>query len=61
MQDNTPADVRLLASLPPSTVAEAITLLTCTWEVLGSNLDRDTDYPYLGFSFDVEENAGMIP
>jgi hypothetical protein len=57
MLDNTPVDVQLLASLPSSKVAEAIRLLIYLREVLGSNLSRDIGYPYLGFSFDLDEIA----
>jgi hypothetical protein len=31
--------------------APAVTLLTCTWEVPGSNLDYGTTNPYWGFSW----------
>jgi hypothetical protein len=53
--------VQLSANLPPSKMAQAITLLTCIRVVIGSNIGRDTDYPYLDFTLDVDGNAGMIP
>jgi hypothetical protein len=33
----------------PSKLTEAVMLLTCIGDVLGSNLDRTTDWPYWGF------------
>jgi len=40
-------NIRYLIQYKPTKLAQAVTLLTCIWEVLSSNLSRDTNHPEL--------------
>jgi hypothetical protein len=44
-------------------MAATVPLLTCTLEVPGSNLDRNTDFPegFRDFPLSLEDNARIVP
>jgi hypothetical protein len=46
-----------------SKLAQAVTILTCIWAVLDSNLEWDTDYSHAfsGSTQALQANAGIVP
>jgi hypothetical protein len=44
-------------------VCQAVTLLMCNWEVIGSNVGLGTDYPdnFRGFPHSLQGNAEIVP
>jgi hypothetical protein len=47
----------------PSSLVQAVMLLTCIWKVLNSNLRQNNDYPQVscGFPQSLLENAKTVP